>query len=284
MKRHHPLNPTESKVILQKGTERPYTGEYEKNKESGIYVCRQCDAPLYLSQDKFDSHCGWPAFDDAIDQAVERVMDMDGRRVEILCNRCKAHLGHVFVNEGFTPKNTRHCVNSISLRFIPLKTPKGLMRAIFAGGCFWGMQYYFDRTEGVIETVVGYTGGNVVNPTYEEVCSHETGHYEAIEVTFDPLKVDFEALCRLFFEIHDPTQENGQGPDIGPQYRSAIFYLSNPQKMLALRLIQELSKKGLEVATDLIPATTFYPAEEVHQKYYEKTSKTPYCHFRTKRF
>ena len=284
MDRFHKLNEIEASVLLKKGTEKPYTGEYEENKATGVYVCRQCDAPLFFSHDKFSSHCGWPAFDEEIEGHVQRLMDKDGRRTEIVCSHCKAHLGHVFLNEGFTQKNTRHCVNSISLRFIPLETTKGLMRAIFAGGCFWGLQHYFNQEPGVLKTVVGFTGGHVVHPTYEEVLSKKTGHFEAIEILFDPKKTDFESLCKLFFEIHDPSQEDGQGPDIGPQYRSAIFYLSRAQKMCALRLMNELSKKGVDVVTDLLPASTFYPAEEYHQDYYKKTHKTPYCHFRTKKF
>ncbi|MFZ4772579.1 MAG: bifunctional methionine sulfoxide reductase B/A protein [Chlamydiia bacterium] len=284
MERKHLLSPEESQIILRKGTEAPFSGEYEENIEPGIYACRQCDAPLYMSQDKFASHCGWPSFDEELEASVERHTDKDGVRTEILCKRCGAHLGHVFLNEGFTPKNVRHCVNSISLRFIPLKTTDGLMRAIFAAGCFWGLQYYLDKEPGVVKTTVGYIGGKVVNPSYEEVCSKKTGHYEAIEVVFDPTKTDFETLAKLFFELHDPTQEDGQGPDIGPQYRSAIFYFTNSQKMCALRLIQELSQKGIDVTTALLPASTFYPAEDYHQQYYEKTGNLPYCHFRTKRF
>lgn len=119
MSKFNALSPEEARVILHKGTERAYTGEYTNNKEPGTYICRQCETALYRSEDKFDSHCGWPSFDDEIEGAVERVLDADGRRIEIICSNCKGHLGHVFEGERFTPKNTRHCVNSISMKFIP---------------------------------------------------------------------------------------------------------------------------------------------------------------------
>ena len=157
-------------------------------------------------------------------------------------------------------------------------------KAYFAGGCFWGVEYYFSKAPGVLKTTVGFMGGEKPSPTYEEVSTQDTGYAETLEVVFDPAKTDYEAMARLFFEIHDPTQVNGQGPDIGSQYRSAIFFVSAEQKATAEKLIKLLEDKKLKVATILEPATIFYPAEEYHQKYYEKNGDTPYCHVRTKRF
>ena len=151
-------------------------------------------------------------------------------------------------------------------------------RAIFASGCFWGTEYFLKRADGVIKTTVGYIGGTLENPTYREVCSKKTGHYEAVEVYFDPSVTDFETVARLFFETHDPTQKDGQGPDIGPQYRSAIFYLDENQKEISEKLINILKNKGLDAATSTIAATTFWPAELYHQDYYDLRGGTPYCH------
>lgn len=279
----NPLSPEEKQVLLNKGTEAPFSGKYVHYKENGVYVCKQCDTPLYRSSDKFDSHCGWPSFDDAMPGAVRRQPDADGRRVEILCAACGGHLGHVFTGEGFTAKNVRHCVNSISLQFISAETMKP-QKAYFAGGCFWGTEHYFKQAEGVLSTTVGYMGGHTKNPTYRQVCNENTGHAETVEVAFDPTRTTFEAIAKLFFEIHDPTQADGQGPDIGDQYRSVVFYTDDEQKKTAQRLVSLLKEKGLNVVTQIVPAETFWPGEEYHQDYYEKTGKKPYCHFHTRRF
>jgi len=278
------LSPEEERVIVHKGTEAPFSGKYYKHDERGTYTCRRCNALLYRSQDKFDAQCGWPSFDDEIPGAVKRVPDADGRRTEIVCAICGAHLGHVFLGEGFTAKNTRHCVNSISLGFLPEKATTIAHTAYFAGGCFWGVEYYFRQAEGVLSTRVGYMGGTKEKPTYHDVCRGNTGHAEALEVIFDPAKTDYETLARLFFEIHDPTQVDRQGPDIGGQYRSAIFYVDKQQKQTAEKLAGILQAKGLKVATQIVPATTFWEAEDYHQDYYAKTGKQPYCHARIQRF
>lgn len=363
-----PLTPEEKRVIVEKGTEAPFSGQYYNHREAGVYHCRQCGAPLYRSADKFDAGCGWPSFDEELPGAVRRTPDADGRRTEITCARCGAHLGHVFTGEGFTPKNTRHCVNSVSLHFEPAAQPaaggmpsnkaqpaagsksggkaesgsgtepaagvgdksggkaesaegtvqcgkektaagtggthsqavnggqtrqangpttpaKGQTEtAIFAGGCFWGVEYMLSQVAGVVSVESGYTGGTTENPTYEQVCSHRTGHAEAVRVVFDPAKVSYEKLTRLFLEIHDPTQAGGQGPDLGDQYRSEIFYTTPAQQQTAEKLLAQLRDKGYDVVTEVTPAGRFWPAEDYHQRYYERKGTLPYCHIYTRRF
>ena len=278
------LTTEEENVIVNKGTERPYSGKYESFWKKGTYVCKRCGAPLYRSDDKFDAGCGWPSFDEEIPGAVKKQTDADGTRTEILCARCGAHLGHVFKGEGLTLKNTRHCVNSISMDFIPAKVQAKTDTAIFAGGCFWGVEYFMKKAKGVISTAVGYTGGHTDNPTYQQVCAGNTGHYEAIEVVFDLSKTTYEEVAKLFFEIHDPTQWNHQGPDRGEQYRSVVFYRNEDQKKTTEKLISQLKAKGYSVVTEVKPAKTFWKAEDYHQDYYNHKGSEPYCHGFVQRF
>ena len=280
---YNKLTQEEENVIIHKGTEAPFTGVFDKLYEPGTYLCKRCDTPLYKSDSKFNSQCGWPSFDDEIDGAVKRIPDKDGRRIEIVCNNCSAHLGHVFLGEQFTEKNTRHCVNSISLKFVPEKE-QTTETAYFAGGCFWGVEYYLQKETGVISTSVGYMGGHKDNPTYEEVCTGTTGHAEVAKVEFDPSVITYEKLARLFFEIHDPTQMNRQGPDIGDQYRSEIFYAKEKQKKTIEKLIKFLTDKDLKIATKLSEAGSYWDAENYHQDYYLNNGKLPYCHIRREIF
>lgn len=278
------LTDEEARVILRKGTEYPFSNEYNDNKDSGTYFCKQCNQALFYSKDKFNSGTGWPSFDDAIENAVEEVPDADGRRVEIVCSNCKGHLGHVFKGEGMTEKSTRHCVNSISLDFVPAESKVKTETAYFGSGCFWGTEYYLQQQPGVISTTVGYMGGTVKNPSYKEVCTGLTGHAEVTKVVFNPDSVSYETLARFFFETHDPTQINRQGPDIGTQYRSEIFYTSDNQKEIAEKLIGLLTIKGLKVATKVTPANDFWKGEDYHQDYYNGKGGTPYCHSYRKLF
>ena len=278
---YNELTPEEEYVILRKGTERAFSGEYTDNKATGAHLGRQCDAHLYSSDNKIEPGCGWPSFDDDIPAAVKRLADADGRRTEILCQSCDGHLGHVFHGEKMTKKDTRHCVNSLSIRFLPIEK---LGRAIFASGCFWGTEYWLQKQAGVLSAVSGYIAGQTENPTYQEVCTGQTGHAEAVEVYYDKSKVDYETLAKIFFETHDPSQINRQGPDIGTQYRSGIFYLGAEQKEIAQKLIDILKSQGVDVVTELTEASEFYPAELYHQDYYFQKGTEPYCHIYQKKF
>jgi len=281
--KYNKLPPEEERIIIEKGTEPPFSGKYYLSQDSGTYLCKRCGAPLFRSDDKFDAGCGWPSFDDEIPGAVKRSTDADGYRTEITCARCGAHLGHVFEGEHLTEKNTRYCVNSISLDFEAATEPV-LDTAVFASGCFWGTEYYMQAADGVISTDVGFTGGTTENPTYKQVCTGTTGHAEAVRVIFNPKLTNYETLAKLFFETHDPGQLNRQGPDIGEQYRSAIFYKDEEQKRIAEKLIEILRSKGYEVVTELKPLGTFWLAEDYHQDYYRTKGERPYCHFWQKKF
>ena len=282
-KSYNKLSPEEERVIIHKGTEPPFSGKYNDFFAKGTYQCKQCSAPLYSSNDKFESSCGWPSFDDEIKGAIKKETDADGSRTEILCANCGGHLGHVFEGERLTDKNVRHCVNSVAMLFVSDKESE-LAKAHFAGGCFWGVEHLFEQKEGVVSAVSGYMGGTVDNPTYGDVLQGNTGHLEAVEVSYDPSKVNYEDLAQYFFEIHDPTQNDGQGPDIGEQYLSAIFCSNEDEKNIAQKLIDILNAKGYEIATKVLPSTPFWKAEEYHQNYYNKNRQNPYCHVYEKKF
>lgn len=304
-----PLTPEEERVIVRKGTEAPFPVNITSTTKTAPTAA--AGAVLRCTVRRINSM-----------PAAAGPASMMKFRVPCAANRMPTDAVRRFSVPGAepiwamslrakdSPLNTRHCVNSLSLDFVPaaiptmpvaepaaasaekpentssVEPPKSVQteRAIFAGGCFWGVEYMLGKVDGVKSIRSGYIGGHTENPTYEQVCSHKTGHAEAVEVEFDPSKVSYETLARLFFEIHDPTQLDGQGPDLGDQYRSEIFYTTPEQKEVAERLIRILKEKGYSVVTDVTPASRFWPAEQYHQNYYNRKGTQPYCHRYTKRF
>lgn len=274
------LTPEQYRVLRQAGTERPFSGKYDDHQEEGSYACGACGSRLFTSETKYDHGLGWPSFKAPIEK--DRLEFREDRspgmvRTEVRCAACGSHLGHVF-NDGPAPTGEHYCINSIALDFLPAERPEetkkaGTESAVFAAGCFWGVEDKFLRVKGVLSTRVGYSGGHTKDPTYQKVCSDTTGHAESVEVVFDPEAVSYKELLEAFFRFHDPTQVNRQGPDEGTQYRSAIFYLDETQKEAALKAIEALNKSGRfeqPIATHVLPASEFYQAEDYHQKYYEK--------------
>jgi len=290
------LTPEQYYVMRKSGTEKPFSGKYNDHYEKGTYYCAGCDTPLFSSDAKYDHGTGWPSFTAPFDENyIEYRKDnsLFMKRIEVRCAVCGAHLGHVF-DDGPKPTRKHFCINSVSLDFkeahlqpesesnsseVSDKSAKREIKtenAIFAAGCFWGVEDKFNKTPGVISTEVGYTGGHVKNPTYKQVCTDKTGHAEAVKITFDPSQISYEELLRVFFSIHDATQLNRQGPDVGTQYRSAIFYNSPEQKMAAEKIVKELEDSGRlpkSIATEIVSASKFNKAEEYHQQYYEKRKK-----------
>jgi peptide methionine sulfoxide reductase msrA/msrB len=290
------LTPEQYQIMRKSGTEKPFTGKYNAHYDEGTYYCAGCGTPLFSSKTKYDHGTGWPSFTSPVDENYIEYRNDNSflmKRTEVRCAVCGAHLGHVF-DDGPGPTHKHYCINSASLDFkdvgsqteskpistekskeISKKTSKTEI-AIFAAGCFWGVEDKFRKIQGVISTEVGYTGGHVKNPTYEQVCTDKTGHAEAVKITFDPSLVSYEELLKVFFKIHDATQINRQGPDIGKQYRSAIFYLNDQQKLAAEKIVKELENSGRfrkSIATEIVPASKFNKAEEYHQQYYEKRKK-----------
>jgi peptide methionine sulfoxide reductase msrA/msrB len=287
------LSQLQFKVMREHGTEPAFTGAYNNHYERGLYVCAGCGTPLFNSKTKYDHGTGWPSFFAALDDKnlefrTDRSFLMT--RTEVRCAVCGAHLGHVF-EDGPAPTYEHYCINSAALGFAPAaeeadagakgpstaaKNEKASPRtetATFAAGCFWGIEYKFSRLKGVLATQVGYSGGMTKDPSYEQVCTDRTGHAESVQVKYDPAVVSYEALVKFFFSIHDPTQVDRQGPDVGTQYRSVIFTHDQAQKESAQKVMDELKASGRfkrAIATGLVPAAEFFPAEEYHQKYYEK--------------
>lgn len=272
------LTPEEKKIIIDKGTEACDTNPFDSSSTNGTYLCRNCGIGLFSSKSKFNSGTGWPSFDQGFKNNIKTSKDSDNIRTEVLCNRCDAHLGHVFFGEGFTELNTRYCINSIALDFVPYENISDTEEIILAAGCFWGVEYHFSKLKGVLKTEAGYTDGFVEYPTYEQVCGGDTFHLEALRVIYDPQIIDCQRILQFFFEIHDFEQNDGQGADIGYQYLSKIFYYSDIQKILAANIIHSLQDIDYKVATELKSVTTFWKAEEYHQEYYNKNRQSPYCH------
>lgn len=277
------LTPEEAKVILNQGTEAPFCGNLTDNKLVGTYTCRLCDLPLFQSDAKFTSGTGWPSFFQPFDE--EHVLTRSDNaygmtRDEILCARCGGHLGHVFP-DGPKPTGLRFCVNSASLDFVeqgqelPLQPIVNEVKtAYFAGGCFWGVEDRFAQLDGVLDAVSGYQGGNDDSPSYKDVCSGASGHVESVMLRYDPSKVSYEDLLAFFFKIHNPTQGDRQGPDVGTQYRSAIFPVDDAQMASAKAFLQAQQKQGKwadrTITTEITTAPKFYKAEEYHQDYHFK--------------
>lgn len=280
-------------VTQEAATERPFTNEYVDEFRPGIYVDITTGEPLFISTDKFESGCGWPAFSKPIsDEVITAHRDLSHGmvRTEVRSRYGNAHLGHVFDDGPEEKGGLRYCINSASLRFIPQSEmeEKGygkylsLLRSTkdiyFAGGCFWGTEHYFKQIEGVVETEVGYANGITENPTYEEVCTDKTRFAETVHVVYDPEKVGLRFLLQMYFKAIDPLSVNQQGHDKGSQYRTGIYYTDKDDMPVIEEVYQaEQAQYARPLAVEKLPLVNFYNAEEYHQDYLDK-NPDGYCH------
>lgn len=313
------LTDMQYKVARCSATEPPFANEYWNNKKPGIYVDVVSGEPLFSSLDKFDSGSGWPSFTKPL--VPEAVVDVEDRshgmvRTEVRSKGADSHLGHLFP-DGPGPNGMRYCINSASMRFVPaeklaeqgfgqfvpafieagvlpenaegasgvsndaVSRVAGTEEAILAAGCFWGVEHLFLDLDGVLSTEVGYTGGHTKNPTYREVTTGRTGHAESVRLVFDPSRISFAEVLDFFFRLHDPTTRNRQHNDVGTQYRSAVFYLSEAQRRAAEKAKGDLDRSGVfenSVVTEIVEAGPFWSAEEYHQDYLEKNPGGYMCH------
>lgn len=270
------LTPDQFRVTRQAGTERAFSSEMCSAFEPGKYACVCCKTVLFDSGEKFESGTGWPSFTQPIQEnviAYHKDTSHGMVRVETTCNTCDAHLGHVF-QDGPPPSGLRYCMNAVALQKVESKEHK----AVFGGGCFWCTEAIFQEVKGVKKVESGYSGGEVVNPTYREVTTGRTGHAEVVQITYDATQISFEELITIHLTTHDPTTLNRQGADTGTQYRSVMFYQTDEEKQIINQRIEEIQAYlDSSIVTEVAPLQAFYKAEDYHQNYYRNNPAQGYC-------